>query len=206
MSTGSTVETQDLYYDGFIVKPSLLKGSTLVHNGSYFDILPLGSTGTVYTASSADALGIQWSSISGRTSFYGDCYASSTGAALSYTIANSATPGIVNITSTTNMVSSNVTHTSPFKLTYTGSATKDFMVLGLASTTINSGTAIYIVKNSTVSMQSFSTFQSTTTSVPMTFVIISLSQNDFVELYMGNTSGPTTANFYNVRLLMYSLN
>jgi hypothetical protein len=208
-SNKTTRITQNLYYTGNIYNPNAVKGDILVNNDTSFVLLNVGADGTVLISNSAQPTGLEWGTATGSSFAYGGCFFSNTGGT-SYTI--TSTTSVINLTRTSTSLSADITHTSPFKLTYTGSVTKVFNIEGSASLDSSDTHNIYIALNGTDITASFAQQNGGggggggSLAALNTFITISLAQNDFVELFLQRPSGTASRPVFAARLNMISNN
>jgi hypothetical protein len=161
---------------------------------------PPGETGLQGQTGIQGATGLQSYS-------YGECYVSTPA---STTLTTQSTYYLLQGTTTAGSYLQDFTHASPGRLTYTGSATKNFLVSAYVGASVGNAVeyALRLAKGGTTIVQSQNTIQPSLVSqhyVITTQGIIEMSTNDYIELYVACTArGTTTLTANNANIIIRS--
>jgi hypothetical protein len=130
--------------------------------------------------------------------------------AISTTISTVDTPVKVLGTSTANSINQKFTHTDN-RLTYVGALIRDFQVTATLSLTSgnNNIIGVYVAKNGVVitSSEMYSTTSSGGRAESITCqTILELNQNDYIEIFVENSTGTTNITVEYLNVICKSLN
>lgn len=141
------------------------------------------------------------------TTPHGSCYISTPAAT---TVTNAGTYYLLAGT-TTGISQSNFTHSSPGRLTYTGTVTGTFYVtanMSFVSSANNLTITSSIAKNGTpIASSEMPFFKTASTDVKQVtcFAVVDLAQNDYIEIYITDDSAASTVTANAATLMINSI-